>query len=434
MTRLRRRRACVAFGATVMLAAARGSAAATCHVTQDDFDHNGTQDLRIVGTAPGQALRISDAGDNTTLRLDCNGDGDFKDPGELDGTTTFSSIETIDVRLGARASLTYNQSQTFSGLRKGLAITLAAGGNLVAVNGVDGTGLEAGASLAVDVLGGAGADRVLLNYGRTKIDGGFLALRGDLGAGDDAVSVLLPSDVSLGDVDIDIGLSAGRNTVAFGELQGVTTQTISQGTVRIDVDGGDAPAGTDTVVWGLANATLTSASHLDFNARLRGGNDGFRGSLGNLNVGGGSAMRFRVNGGAGNDALLLTDEALAVPDQTVGGLLEAALLGGVGADTISMDLTALAGNGTFRARAEGGDQNDFALLSAATNPASTCSLDLIAHGGAGNDYVYAAVVQGGANDYGALGAATIDGAFGTDECAEFGVGTRPRKLDCEGSF
>jgi hypothetical protein len=51
-------------------------------VSRADLDGNGTDDLRIVGTALRQVLELVFAEPNLTVNLDCNGDGDTADAGE----------------------------------------------------------------------------------------------------------------------------------------------------------------------------------------------------------------------------------------------------------------------------------------------------------------------------------------------------------------
>src|SRR5262245_38827956 len=65
---------------------------AACSVSQGDLDGNGSPDVRIVGDARPQRIVISDSQSSYRVQVDCDGNGRFTDPGDIDTGLTAGEI------------------------------------------------------------------------------------------------------------------------------------------------------------------------------------------------------------------------------------------------------------------------------------------------------------------------------------------------------
>src|SRR5262249_40006999 len=163
---------------------------AACSVAQADFDANGRPDVRIKGDAAKQVILIEDSQTSYRVRVDCNGDGDFTDAGDIDTGTLAFEIETFDIQGGGKDVITYRSLSTFSGASKNILVTLGPATALSFNNlTVETTQpVLANSSIVVDVLGSAGPDSVGFITDQAVTDSSIV-LRGDLGTGDDFVFI-----------------------------------------------------------------------------------------------------------------------------------------------------------------------------------------------------------------------------------------------------
>src|SRR5262249_13666383 len=115
--------------------------------------------LKLVGSAARQTVRVDLAAGTTLLSLDCNGDGDYSDPGELDAEDE-GRVDGLDLQLGGADALTVNLAGSLlAGQSKSLKVLLGPGTNLLNVGSTAAFTLNADARFLIDIVGGPGTDK-----------------------------------------------------------------------------------------------------------------------------------------------------------------------------------------------------------------------------------------------------------------------------------
>ncbi len=163
------------------LALAGPAKAIACSVIEADKDGNGTTDLRVVGDAGKQNAVIEIRQVGYLVKVDCNGNGSYTDPGDIvkSGTAT---IETYSVELGGGDVISVLQTGDLLGASKNVVLALGAGGNKVTL-ATQGFGLLANSNLGIEFLGSTGAESVTLDFTGSNIVSSAVFIRGDVGAG-----------------------------------------------------------------------------------------------------------------------------------------------------------------------------------------------------------------------------------------------------------
>ena len=421
------RRAALAAG--LALAALLGAAAlaeAACSLTTGDFDGNGSTDLRILGDAADQTLRIQDDPDagTTTVFLDCNGDGDFLNAaaGDINGSV-LGEFELFDLRLGNgndTVLIEVPQKARYVDTNRNFVVQLGGGQNAIRFIHPSLSRLEYTAErsrLAIEVQGGGAADDVQI-----ALKGAIASLivaRVDVGGGNDTVRFGTTEEVRYEQasvVDVSIEGDAGDDHVTYNP-----TADLFDGSVyRVNIAGG---AGADTVDGGVS--VLVSDGQLHLTADLGTGNDVLSWRPPVL-IGVAGRVHIGIIGGAGNDNIKI-DGAGAGETCTVAGLLALTVHGDDGNDAITANLsppTACEVDGTVRVHLDGGSGNDAVVLGQISNAASTGQYDFLLRGGLGTDTLLLAFDNAGISTpaaYTPVGAALLDGGFGTDECTVAGT-------------
>jgi hypothetical protein len=413
------------------------SVRAACTFTEADFDGNGTSDLRIVGDPAKQTLILFHFSGGSAFQLDCNSDGDFGDPGDVPPFYfTAVGAESFDVQLKGKDVITVNYYAAHGGDRLLTSLTLGPGGNTVTISGTAGgspLNASANASHIFEIIGGSSTDVVnidLNNTGTTNFNNSYLAIRGDLGGGNDTLSIKVPNTQTGSGVDVDLGLGTGQNTATVDN-------TSSRGTTfqRFDIEGGDVASGVDTVYFNFEGFD-NSTSRTFFNANLRAGNDAYIASLTYAPLWAYGWNRVRVNGGAGNDSLVVAQPGLAGIE--VDGIVDIGLRGGIGNDLLSVDqwLRLFSDSGrTFRLWMDGGDGAD-AVLADIAQPLSGATgviVDATVLGGRGADTVYLGMHDPVPNgSYLPMGTTLLSGGHdGNDACIPTTENPLVEQLNCE---
>ncbi len=407
-------------------AAADGTATSPCKVTIDK-DAQSRDRMTILGTLAKQTIFIVANADGTIRTfVDCNGDGDYADAVDLPGTTyaPASSFYTIDVQGKGADTVILNleDSATYSGLALNPHVTLGPGTNYVTLFTRDAE-LTTKSHLLIDVVGGAGNDWVEIY--QPALTDSIVSVNAALGAGNDTFRAHLAGTASGGTFEVNADLGAGTNSFTVDRIGGLVA---APPTFRANVIGG---AGVDVV-----SALLKEAYPAPFSltANLGAGNDQFLASLNLANLQVDDAVLFDVNGGDGTNLFRIDRSGTTYTDsQRVGGTLEFRLKGGLGIDTLNIDLGQggldLHGTGTYRLRADLGAGNDVVrhVMTVSELPAAPdgTTIDISLTGGAGNDRITQTFNNNGHNlpaNYGPLGAVMIDGGSGVDTCFLAGTG------------
>jgi hypothetical protein len=401
------------------------SARAACSLTMGDFDGSGRIDVRIVGT--GQRVVIDDAQSSYRARVDCNGDGTFGGPPDIDTGLQPLDVETFDLR--GLGDVDYETTAAFSNAVKNISVTFSPPrpGNENRVCLSLGSAIQAGSNIVVDLLGSAGPDTVtLVSY--VEVSDSSLTLRGDLGAGDDRLFYLMQgrptvNSVLTTDVDMGSGSNVFQTSVEGGDNATILTNAVGS-PLQTQVDRFQATLG----------GGFTTGSRYLTRFALLGGNDVVTvyadpAGAHPLTVTN-SVVAVRARGGAGNDTLAFVAPSTGV---TNNGMFELDLAGGPGNDVITADWSArIDGGGTTRLRLSGDDGADVVwgaldLNSTVTRP----TVDVLFQGGNGNDILYTAVIDAaGLASYRPLGTTRTDGGAGDDACYFFGSGSH-QSLSCE---
>jgi hypothetical protein len=413
-------------------------AVAACSVTTGDFDGNGSQDLRVIGDAANQTLRIIDAPrlGTTTLSLDCDGDGLFTNAaaGDRNGVV-MGEFELFDLRLGSGDdAVTIDVPPTvapdvtaYNKQNRNFAVQLGLGSNSfrfdhpASVLHPPPTAVDS--RLTIDVQGGGGADDVFYRFIGARAS--LIVLRADLGAGPDRVT-LTTFDIGRYEqgsvVNVDFQMDTGDDTVNY-----TPNADLFDGSVyRVNIVTG---AGADTVNGGVFS--LVSNGHLILNVDLGAGNDVLEWKPPAL-VGVDGSVHIRVSGGPGQDhvAFALSDPAVT---SSLDGLVELLVHGDDGNDDLGVNLSPPAPGssdvaGTVRAHVDGGAGNDTVIVSQRSSGGSAGTFDFLLRGGLGADGLELAVE--GPASYAPVGAALLDGGPATDQCNVVGSALA-RKQNCE---
>ena len=409
------------------LGAVLGTAAvatAACSVTTGDLDANGSQDLRVIGDAVNQTLRIIDAPrlGTTTLFLDCDGDGLFTNAaaGDRNGVV-LGEFELFDLRLGSGddvvtidvPAVEAPDVTAYNKQNRNFAVQLGAGANsfrfdhpaLVAHP----PPMAVDSRLTIDVQGGGAADDVFLRPGGARAS--LLVLRADLGSGPDQVT-LTTFDIAAYDqasvVNVEFQMDAGDDTVDYNP----TADLFGGSVYRVNIVTG---AGTDTVIGGVSSRV--SSGRLVLNVDLGAGNDVLTWSPPVL-VDVDGSVHISVTGGPGQDHV-----AFALPDpfvtSSLDGLAELFVHGDDGNDDLSVNMSPPAPGsssvtGTVRVHADGGAGNDTVIVSQRSSGGSTGTFDFLLRGGLGADGLELNVE--GPATYTPVSAALLDGGPATDQC------------------
>ena len=413
----------VAFATIVGTAAVAGAA---CSVTALDLDGNGSLDLRIVGDAADQRLEIVDDPDagTTTVFLDCNGNGDFLDAaaGDRNGLV-LGSFELFDLRLGSgddTVLIEVPQKARYRDANRNFVVQLGGGQNTFRFRHPSATRLEYTAErsrLSIDVQGGGDADDV--EVGLKGSIASLVVVRLDVGGGNDTVRFGTTEEVRYEQasvVDVSIEADAGDDHVTYNP-----TADLFDGSIyRVSIAGG---AGADTVDGGLG--VLVSDGQLHIAVDLGAGNDVLSWQP-LLLVSPAGRVHIRIAGGPGNDNIKI-DGAGSLATCTILGLLSLVVHGDDGNDVMTANLspsTACEVDGTVRVHLDGGSGNDAVNLGYVSNAASTGQYDFLVRGGLGTDTLFLAFDNAGistAAAYTPVGAALLDGGYGTDECTVAGA-------------
>jgi len=378
----------------------------------------------VRGTSGKQALALFQDGETVRVSLDCNGNGSYQDPGDVFARNVDFVDGGIDVQLGGSDVITFLSASAPVTPQLTLQIVLGGGKNRVEL-AVGDSLATTGKALLVDISGGVGADTVVGTVGR--VAGSSLQIRADLGAGNDIFDLDFAGNMTAGAVvGVQALLGAGANTAHIGK-----SLSLSNATLQIDVEGG---TGADLVDARLSGS-LTGGRYL-LNAELGGGNDTFTGSLDFASLSlVSSEVRVRALGGAGNDSLTVGRAGTFGSVYFPSGVIEADLKGGLGGDTLVLDLggNALEANGAVRLREDGGAGDDRLALEAQLPGGTSPRLDIALAGGVGNDTVDFDFVTAGTNtvaNYPLAGSVILDAGLGVDSCAVSGNGLVHRR-GCE---
>jgi hypothetical protein len=358
------------------------AARAACSLTTFS-DQNGSPGVFIKGDALPQSVYLEDSQTSVLVRIDCNNNGSFTDPGDV-STTIAEEIAVFDIQGGGRDAMEYRVVGGFTGARKSLLVTFgpspASAGNTFVLSSA--APLLEGTSLIVDLLGGAGPDLFVAQL-EGDVSDSMILVRGDLGAGNDTVGFASTGAKSNAALEVDVTLGSGNN-----EIQDNLAGTLFQSRSLARYSGGELATNRDSATLD-DYASIDPGSRREFRVRFLGGNDTFEGRLvQGLSVDG--YARYAVALGAGNDVATWQGQ----PGVDGMGLLEFKTSGGAGNDTLSVDWDGFLGNGVFRHRLQGGDGND--LLAAALQADSGSSnpgLDVRLEAQRGADTVFGTVLD-----------------------------------------
>jgi hypothetical protein len=413
-----------------------GSLRAACTFIEADFDGNGTSDLRILGDPAKQTLILFHFGTGSAFQLDCNSDGDYSDPGDVPPFYfTAAGAESFDIQLKGKDSITVNYYSGHAGDKLLTSLMLGPGGNSVTISGNPAVALNASANAShiIEITGGSSTDVVnidLNNAGTTTFNNSYLAIRGDLGGGNDTLTVKVPQNQTGSGVDVDLGLGTGQNTATVDNRSG------HGGTFqRFDIEGGDVASGVDTVYFNFQGFD-NSTSRTIFNANLRSGNDVYVASFTQNPLYAYGWSRFRVNGGAGNDSLVIANPTPTYGTE-VDGIVDVGLRGGVGNDILSVDqwFGFFSNSGrTFRLWMDGGEGAD-TVLTDIVQPLSGTGIivDATVLGGRGADILYLGMHDTVPNGvYTPMGTTLLSGGHdGNDACIPTTFNPLVEQLNCE---
>jgi hypothetical protein len=422
MKRAQTRTLALAFLGAVLVAPA---AHAACALTTDDFTGDGIPDLKIVANTSKQNLVLTVGAASSTVSLDCNGDGDDVDAtlGDIHDQVYPLAFGTYLLHLGGSDVITINIPADMTAVAKVFQVTLGPGKNTVTINGAGAT-LRGQSRLTIDVAGYLDNDKLTATL--PGADASAITLRTDLSLGNDQVNLVLGGEITNGAVvDVDAVLSLGSNVFSLAQP---ASQSITDSTLSVGVEGGP---NLDLVTTSFAGS-FDGTARVTVSADLGAGNDKYTGTfdLTTFDVTAGAEARFDVSGGGGNDTITFTRNGTAGGASTINaGLLDFHADGGIGTDTITLDLGGggfQMNNGTLALRASGGPGNDkidatLVAEAGSTNPV----FDVVLNGGRQNDTITLTLDNNSASDtaanYGPAGMALLDGSDGIDVCTVAGV-------------
>jgi hypothetical protein len=386
------------------------------------------QRLTFSGTPGKQTLILTvDVSGVVSAQLDCNGDGDFVDTaaGDIDGDS-YGNVDQIYFALKGNDTITINQTGPWAGQKKDFQFLLGVGTNSVSYDS-NGNGISANSRIAFEVAGGTGADTVDLAFAGNPVDQSSILIRADLGAGNDVMSLALPTTATTGRLNADVSLGAGIN--AFTMTQGTA---VTSGEVNLEIEGG---TGKDTVT---LNPTVVTGGRMRINTQLGAGNDVYVANLdlSLLDLASNADLFLSADGAGGNDNLAVTRNGTTASATGIQGAadLDIRLNGGIGNDTLTVDLGGggidAFTNGTIRVRADGGAGND--LVTVIFDSTGPGRYDVAVTGGPGNDTLSATHNATGSPSY-VQGAMILDGGLGIiDTCTTAGSSASSlHLLNCE---
>src|SRR5262249_22595348 len=122
-----------ALGLTVLLAASAAPLqAATCQASIE-YDSGSHRGLRVTGTTGKQNVLINLSATTTVLSLDCNGDSDTDDAGEIDAVDQ-GQVDWLELQLGGADTITVNLAGNLTGgASQLLRVVLGPGTNVLHV-------------------------------------------------------------------------------------------------------------------------------------------------------------------------------------------------------------------------------------------------------------------------------------------------------------
>jgi hypothetical protein len=410
----------LAFG----LALATRDTQAACQVTTGDLDKNGLQDLQIVGDARKQTLIIDAYQAQTVVTLDCDADGKFNHPaaGDLDHKVfPFAPTAYVILLKSGSDAITVNLADTWAGQVRTIDVLLGGGTDSFTLAGPG--ALTAKSKLILNVDGATGDDSVTLNL--PGIDDSELYVKANLQDGQNAMTVLNSRPILHGGIAlVNAELLGTYSTYKVKQ----TSAAVVDGTLDITIDGSVNPNAGDG---GTADIGGQIGSHgrVFVRANLGPGADDFFGNISVTSIAAGGELHVDVNGGPGDDSLMLIGGAT-----TSAGLVDVNLFGGDGNDGVAVDLGGT-NTGVIRARADGGPGDDTLTCHVAMVAPMTAKpvLDLFVFGGGGSDTINFEVDNSGPNgpaNYGPAGTAFVDGGAGSDHCTVLGNG-RVHTRNCE---
>jgi hypothetical protein len=421
------------FAALLLSALPRPAAAAVCGLVVDTDPANGLPRMTFNGPAARQNLVLQAEATQTTVSLDCNGNGTFTDAGELNAVVYAQAINTYNVALGGTDNVTFNIPSSWNGVSKNLHVFLLGGPNNVSIT-TAGSPTITNSKLLVNVYGYLTSDTV--NLTTPAMDNSKIVLRGDLSFGNDTVNVTLGGPVTNGSsIDVDTTLDLGGNTFNFTQPAG---SDITNSTVSVYAEGG---ANTDNVTTNFKGVT-GAGGRLNFTADLGAYTDHYRGNLdlATFQIAAGGEVHVDVDGAADTDDLTFTRNGTTIAGGApISGLLDVRLNGGLGLDALIVDLGSNAlqlNGGTLALRANGGASNDVLTFDIAADASSTDPhFDVAVFGGMQTDKITWNLVNGGPNtaaNYGPAGAVLIQGGAQIDTC-KIGLTNNSifKKRDCE---
>ncbi len=390
-----------------------------CTVTLADLDGDGVQDILLkADTNKHQIATITVEQTQTTITFQC--------PGGFNNRVFSPPLGVIDVRY---ADVNYNITGVLAGFHQAVYAKYSSNFTL------GGTGsLTANSSIYLDDRGGVGPQTLNVNL-PPVIDNSALRVRTDLGDDTDQTN-LTAAGLITGNSSVELRMTSGDGTRAGAN--GLTFNHSGQlmdGSLLVDFEGGPAI----DLYKGTLGGEIGPNGRLTVRTYLGNGNDGFNQKINSSTfvVDPGGEVRYRVQGGDGNDIILFQrDTTIPLITAADNGELDVAIDGGPGADTITVDLAGggMTYNGLLRLRVDGDSGNDVTKVLLDLAPASlTPKLDVFVGGESGNDTTTFNLNTNGAPvDYGPAGAAIVHGGTGTtDKCVVGGVGGTVVTLGCE---
>ncbi len=343
-------------------------------VTTGDFDGNGSADLLVVGNRKRNVVDVADLPGTSMVRVRWDGDADGQ-IGVADPSIDFAGpIETVEIRLGSGNDVLTiepdNPDMLADGARRFFEIDLGAGKDSLVVDAAP-IGITGTSLLRFDVNGGSGRDEL--------------------------------------ELDLDCA--------------------ISEGSVELGVDAG---GGRDLVLLRLPYF-LHDGAQFSIDADLGDGDDEFHSILAGLDTDSAAHIRCDIDGGDGDDGILLQPSENVV-SRVLNGSLEFDARGGSGDDLISfnvatpnaIDFPQLA-TARLRARLDGGADEDFVNFACANTSVDEPVYDVQVNGGSGDDSLLANIANpnatgNDADNYGVAGSVLLIGGPGHDEAVTMGNG------------
>lgn len=396
-------------------------------VTKLDLDGDGAaDDVRIVGDAAADNVFITDDGDGSkaTIKIDNNGDGDYTDAKDLDEVFTFTSdswVVELDLK-GGNDNVLYGMSPANDAGRT-ITAKLGAGADEFFFSSF-GSPITGSSYISIDFAGLKGKDKVTVETG--AIDNTAFSVKVDTGKGADTYDLLVGAadEFSTIDVRTDLGNGANKHTATFNGVgkfdETQANMMIAAGTGADDVtvslldDVGD-----NTNVSSLDIVADLGAGDDKFLANYDTGFKIDNGSRMSLIVRGGEGNDTLLANRKGAGPMDLDENSYLLIDLD-GGLGDDAIQANFGMSNALAAWNMRAGS-TVKFRLDGGYGNDeVIMLTSSTATSVGGEYDLIARGGAGDDTLaFASQSNGSTPTYGPAQGAILDGGAGLDTLQNF---------------